>query len=149
MHDYWSGLLGLGGSLGIWLAVKVHHGFMSDTQRVRRFVRHVGLLLLGVCNLGCHFALFVLMERVPTRQGALQDWLHRVRRSCPLITNTFLMLYPQISPPSDHDWLSRFALDENIRFLIVAVHDLRVAESGWHMQVGEFPCPHHRRVIPA
>jgi len=129
MHDYWSGLLGLGGSLGIWLAIKVHHGFMSDTQRVRRFVQHVGLLLLGDCNLGCHFALFVLMERVPTRQGALQDWLHRVRRSCPLIANTFLMLNPQISPSCDNDWLSRFALDANVRLLSVAVHDVRVAES--------------------
>jgi hypothetical protein len=124
---------------------------MSDPQRVRRFVQNLGLLLLllGVCDLGCRFAIFVLMERVPTRQGALQDWLHRVRRSCPLIANTFLMLNPQISPSSDHDWLSRFALDENVRLLSVAVHDVRVAKSGWHMQVGQFPCPHNRRVIPA
>ena len=141
MHDDWSGLLGLGGSLGIRLAIKVNHGFMSNTQRIRRFVQNVGLLLLGVCDLGCHFALFVLMERLPTHQKALQDWLHRVRRSCPLIANTFLMLNPQISPSSDHDWLSRFALNENIRLLSIAVHDVRVAESGWHMQVGELSAP--------
>ena len=65
-----------------------------------------------------------------------------MRRSCSLITNTFLMPNSNISPFGDNQWLRRFALDENTRLLGVAVRYVRIVEIRWYFLVGDLPCPH-------